>query len=249
MSSVAQKTQALSTEGAGVRARSALYVDEGTIQALKWIGLLLMFVDHTNKYLALGKIEWMFAAGRACLPIFCFVLAYNLSRRGVLADGGFMRALKRMAISGTVATPFFIMLGGLGWGWWPLNIMFMLFAATWILFLLERRQRGDVALAVAVFTIGGAFVEFWWVGLLLCLAARHYCKQPTTLAFAGMVVATGALYLINGNGWALAALPLIAAAPYVHEVGIPRWRNLFYIAYPTHLALLVAIRWWFNIHW
>ena len=120
--------------------RASLYVDEGTLQALKWIALLLMFVDHGNKYLALGKIDWMFAAGRACLPLFCFVLAYNLSRPGVLESGGFMRVMKRTVLAGWIATPFFIVLGGLGWGWWPLNIMFMLFVAAWIMFLLERRQ-------------------------------------------------------------------------------------------------------------
>ena len=158
--------------------RASLYVDEGTLQALKWIALLLMFVDHGNKYLALGKIDWMFAAGRACLPLFCFVLAYNLSRPGVLESGGFMRVMKRTVLAGWIATPFFIVLGGLGWGWWPLNIMFMLFVAAWIMFLLERRRRGDVAWAVAAFVVGGAFVEFWWLGIGLCLAARHYCKRP-----------------------------------------------------------------------
>jgi hypothetical protein len=230
------------------RVRSALYIDEGVIQALKWLALLLMIVDHANKYLAFGKIEWMFAAGRVCMPLFCFVLAYNLNRPGELAGDAFSRVMKRTTLSGCIAMPFFILLGGLGWGWWPLNIMFMFFVATWIMWLLERSRRGDLAWAVIVFLIGGAVVEYWWIGIAMCLAARQHCKHPGVLSFALMVLVTAALYVINKNLWALAAMPLIALAPYMYEVRIPRWRNVFYIVYPAHFAGLIGVRWWFALH-
>jgi hypothetical protein len=247
MSSVMEKPGDKAYNVPAPPARSALYIDEGTIQALKWLALLLMLGDHANKYLASGKIEWMFAAGRLCLPLFCFVLAYNLNRPGALAGGAFLRLMKRTALVGWIATPFFILLGGLGWGWWPLNIMFMLFVAAWIMLLLERRRRGDRAWAVAAFLIGGAFVEFWWIGIALCLAARRYCKRPGAPSFVLLVLVTTSLYIINHNLWALAALPLVALAPYVYEVPMPRWRNVFYIVYPAHLTILISIRWWLGM--
>lgn len=234
-----------------VRARRvpppALVIDEGTLQGLKWLALGLMVIDHANKYLASGQIAWMFAVGRVSLPLFCFVLAYNLNRPRMLDHGGFTRVLQRTALSGAVATPFFMLLGGLGWGWWPLNILFTLFVATAISYLLERRHRGDGAWAIVAFVIGGAVVEFWWVGLGLCLAARYHCKHPGVASLVGLAAATAALYVVNRNLWALAALPLIVAAPHLHDLRLPRWRMVFYVVYPAHLALLLGVRWGWGI--
>lgn len=248
MSSVTEESVDPARSLPGPPARSSLYIDEGTLQALKWLALLLMLGDHANKYLAAGKIEWMFAAGRLCVPLFCFVLAYNLNRPGALTGDAFLRVMKRTALSGWIAMPFFILLGGLGWGWWPLNIMFMLFVATLTIWLLERRRPGNKVWAVSVFLIGGAFVEFWWIGIALCLAARNYCKRPGLPSFALMVLVTAALYVINKNLWALGALPLVVLAHYVHDVRMPRWRNVFYIVYPAHLAALIGICWWLGLN-
>ena len=73
-------------------------------------------------------------------------------------------------------TLFFIALGGLGWGWWPLNIMFTLFVAAAVLWLLEVRSSSAIAGAIVLFLIGGLFVEFWWPALAYILAAWLYCR-------------------------------------------------------------------------
>ncbi|MCB2035736.1 MAG: hypothetical protein KDF56_02300 [Ottowia sp.] len=49
-----------------------LVLADGTVEALKWFALLLMTGDHVNKYLFNGTIDWLFDAGRLCLPIFVF---------------------------------------------------------------------------------------------------------------------------------------------------------------------------------
>ena len=143
----------------GIRASGSLLVADGTIECLKWLAVILMALDHANKYLAGGKVVWAFAAGRACLPLFCFVLAYNLTRVGVLENGGFGRVMRRTALAGAIATPIFIVLGGLLFGWWPLNIMFTLCVATMMLLFVARGGWGNYVIALLIFLIGGALVE------------------------------------------------------------------------------------------
>ena len=51
------------------------------------------------------------------------------------------------------------------------------------------------------------------------------------------IASLAALYVINRNLWAIAALPLIFAAGQV-SVKVPRIRLGFYVYYPAHLAVL-----------
>ena len=230
------------------RAPGSLYIDDGTIEAMKWLAVILMAVDHINMYLAGARYAWAFDAGRDCLPIFCFVLAYNLTRVGLLENGGFKRVIKRTAMVGTITTPIFILLGGLAWGWWPLNIMFTLCIATLMLFFVAKRGRVNMTIAVVVFLIGGAFVEFWWFALGLALACWAFCNRPGLGSFVLVIIATAALYAVNKNLWAFAALPIIALAPFV-TVPLPRARNIFYIFYPLHLGVLLGLRVHLGLHW
>ena len=64
----------------------ALMLSSGTLEALKWLALLLMTLDHVNKHLLHASVPELFAAGRLTLPLFGFVLGYNLARPGVLAS-------------------------------------------------------------------------------------------------------------------------------------------------------------------
>lgn len=213
-----------------------LVVADGTLEALKWLGLVLMTLDHINKYLFAESLPGLFEAGRLAVPIFCFVLAYNLARPDALRRGVYQRTMQRLALYGLLASPFFIALGG----WWPLNILFMLLVATATTYLLEQGGTVRIMAAVAVFIFGGLFVEFWWPALALCLAGWRYCKAPSKRAAAVLVAAMASLYLINRNHWALAALPVIFAAPYFN-IRMPRWRHVFYAYYPAHLGLLLAV--------
>ena len=87
-----------------------LVVHDGSLEALKWIALVLMTGDHVNKYLFNGTIPALFNAGRVALPLFIFVLAYNLARPGTLERGAYPRTMKRLALFGVLATPAFIAL-------------------------------------------------------------------------------------------------------------------------------------------
>lgn len=212
----------------------------GTTEALKWLGLAWMTADHINKYLLGDSSPWLFDVARVCLPLFVVILAFNLARPGAFKRGAYTRTMTRLAMAGTVASVPFIALGGLGWGWWPLNVMFTLLAVTATAYFIERGGPYRWA-AGGVFLLAGSSVEFWWPALALGLFAWQYARSGGSWAAAGAVLSIGALALINGNHWALASLPLFFLASKV-DVPLARHKWAFYVYYPLHLAMIWLVR-------
>lgn len=224
-----------------VSALPSLTLSDGSLEALKWLALVLMTLDHANKYLLQPAIPALFDAGRTVMPIFAIVLAYNLARPGMLARSVYPKVMKRLALAGALAALPFIALGGLGWDWWPLNIMATLLVATGVMHLLERGGAARVGGAVALSVVGGALVEFWWPALAIAVGAWSYFKRPNWPALVFALLGLAALYVINKNLWAFAALPLILVAARV-DLPVPRLRWVFYAFYPLHLAILWLVR-------
>ena len=214
-----------------------LVVSDGTLEALKWLALLLMVADHINKYLLHDASHNLFNCGRIAMPLFVFVLAYNLARPDSFKRGAHIRTMKRLAFFGLLATPPFMALGGLLAGWWPLNILFALLSLTAIIYSLEQQTLPGYLIACAVFIVGGSSVEFWWPVLAFGSAVWWYCKTPQLTALILAVVALFLLRLINGNDWALAALPVLFLSTAVN-IPMRRYQWLFYYFYPVHLSLL-----------
>lgn len=225
-------------DASGRASLPALVIADGTIEALKWLALLAMTGDHVNKYLFNGTLPYLFEAGRLALPLFVFVLAYNLARPGALERGLYGRAMKRLLAFGLVASVPFIALGGVVGGWWPLNVMFTLLAATAMLYLVER---GRSVAPVVLFVVAGGLVEFCWPALLLAASVWLYLKRPTWAAALMALLSCASLWYINGNLWALAVVPLVIVAAGV-DLRVPRLRWAFYTYYPLHLAALWLIR-------
>jgi len=217
-----------------------LSLADGTLEALKWLALVLMTLDHVNKYLLADSQPMLFAAGRLAAPLFAAVLGYNLARPGLTA-GAHGRICRRLAICGAIASVPFVALGGLGWGWWPLNIAFTLLVATAAAQLLELGGRRHALLAIALVLVGGSSVEFWWPAIGIVLCVRAYSRRPGWLALLGWVGCTALLQLINGNAWALASLPLIVLARQV-DIALPKLRTVFYVYYPAHLTVLWLLK-------
>ena len=48
---------------------------DGTAEALKWLALALMVLDHVNKYLYNDALPWVSPIARISFPLFGFVLA------------------------------------------------------------------------------------------------------------------------------------------------------------------------------
>ncbi|RST50022.1 TraX family protein [Variovorax sp. MHTC-1] len=208
-------------------------VADGTLEALKWIAMVLMALDHINKYLLGEAHTVLFILGRMAMPIFGFVLMYNLARPDALAADIHLRVMRRLLGFGLLATPIFAGLVGA----WPLNIMFMLLLATGMVWLMERGGWWRVTAAVFAFIGFGALVEFWWFGALSCLGAWFFCRSPTGGRLALWVLALCSLWIVNRNFASLAALPLIWGLSRIN-IPLGRHKRLFYAFYPAHLALI-----------
>jgi hypothetical protein len=213
-----------------------LALSSGSTEALKWLALVLMTLDHVNTFLYDGKFPVLFKLGRMAMPIFGFVLACNLARREAVETGAYQRTMKRLALYGLLASPVFVALVG----WWPLNIMFTLLVAAAVMYLMEKAGRGHVIAALLLLAAGGAIVEFKWFGLLYCLAAWWYCKDPDWPRLILWTASAASLYAINHNLWTVAALPVIFAVDRL-RIRVPRLRHIFYVYYPAHLAVLWAL--------
>lgn len=212
-------------------------ISNGSLEALKWVSLVLMTGDHVNKYLLHEASPALYALGRMAVPLFGFVLMVHLARPGALQAGIHLRIMQRLAIFALLATPAFIhLVGG-----WPLNILATLFLATLIVWLLERGGRVHRCAALVAFLFGGAMVEFWWPALLCCLGAWAFLHSPSAFRLLLWALATASLAVINGNFAALAALPLIWGASQV-DIPMPRKRWVFYAFYPAHLTLIALVQ-------
>jgi len=208
---------------------------------MKWLGLILMTADHAQKYGLMPTVPGVYEAGRVAFPLFAVVLAYNLARVPCHDRTVYVRVLTRLLCCGALASIPFIALGGLGFGWWPLNGMGTLDVAVGIMYVIEARRPFWKTRAAAVFVLGGALVEFWWPGVALCVGAWWYCTHPTGGALLLWFAGTAGLTLINANCWACASFPVLAVVAYIVAIDIPRASRFFYLYYPAHLAVLLLL--------
>jgi hypothetical protein len=228
----------------GARSPAPLAFSEASLSAAKWLALVLMVIDHANKYLFDGSQPWMYALGRISMPLFAFVLGYNLARQGMLASGGYRRLALRLAVFGLLATVPFIAINKLAGGWWPLNMMFTLLVAVISAWLFDMRRPGATVAACLVLAWGGALGEYWWPAIGLCLCVWAYQRQPSRGLIAGFLACLVLLWFVNGDLWALAAVPVLFALRW-WSVVLPRAQWVFYAFYPLHLAafwLILSVR-------
>ena len=208
---------------------------DGTAEALKWLALALMVLDHVNQSLYHSALPWVFPIARISFPLFAFVLAYNLARPDTISNGAAVRVMKRLAIFALIAAFPHVVLDG---RFFPMNILATLLVATGTVYLVEqgglKRWYGILA-----FMAGGFIVEGNWFAVAVCMTAYRYCQSPTVLWLSSLMASLAVLGLfINANQWALAVLPVILIAPHI-GISLKRHRHLFYWFYPAHLAVIL----------
>lgn len=241
MARTRSKTAALPAASApAARTLRPLVFSEASLSAAKWLALVLMVIDHTNKYLFDASIPWMYAVGRISMPLFAFVTGYNLARPGMLENGGYRRLAQRLAIFGLLATAPFVSINKLPSGWWPLNMMFTLLVAVVAAWLFDMRKPGAVIGACLVLAWGGALGEYWWPAIGLCMCVWNYQRHPSRALIVCFMACLVLLWFVNGNLWALAAVPVLFALRW-WPVVLPRAKWMFYALYPLHLGVFWLI--------
>ncbi len=212
-----------------------LRLSDGMLEALKFLALLLMTLDHVNRFVLDGGMPAFFYLGRLAFPLFAAVLGWNLARPGLIESGAGLRVLKRLLLFGAIATiPY---AGMLGYQWWQLNILFTLGAGAAVILLISKRRASCMILAAALFAASGAVVDYAWYGVAVCVASWMVSKRPTWMSLLAWIAALASLAVINGNYVALLAAPLLCCAAG-KDLRFPRWRNFFYWFYPLHLFVL-----------
>jgi len=224
-----------------VAKRAPVVIGNGALEAAKWIALAAMTIDHVNMYLLHGGHAWMYKVGRIAMPLFGIALAAHLACPDALEKNGpAARMTSRLTAFALLAQIPFTLLRG---GPWPptlLNTMVLLLLVVAFLRLRASGQRWRRVAAWSALVVGGAAVEFWWIGAAVILTVRSWLMQATAERAFAVAFAFALLCVLTTSVVPLAA-PLIVYALVRYRVSVPRVRLLFYGYYPLHLAALVAL--------
>lgn len=211
----------------------------GTLEALKWIGLAAMLGDHVNKALFGDQLPVLSELGRIVFPLFALVFGYNLARDNAQWPQAYRRTLRRLLLFGVLAFPFSV-LAFQRWSLVPINILFTLAIGLALVWCIRRNDVVGALLGSVLFLGGGLLVEFHWPGLLLVVACWACFARPAILAWLGVLGSLLLVCLVNGNLYALLALPVAWGVSRL-DLHLPRNRWVFYVFYPAHLAVLALL--------
>lgn len=192
-----------------------------------------MVLDHVNATFYSRELGFVAdALGRISMPLFGLVCAYNLARPHADYD----RSLRRLVGVGLLAAvPHWLLFGMIGP--WPLNILFTFAVAVWVV---RELDAGRTPTAVAGFIVAGALVEYWWPGVALVVAGVYVFRKATPARMLALALAFAGLCAVNGNPWAVLAMPLLLALSRL-PLAVPRAGRFFLLFYPAHLAAFAAV--------
>ena len=208
---------------------------------LKIVAVVTMILDHINRVFFGGDVPGLVVVGRTAFPLFAFLVAYNVERRGVSPRRYFVP----LVAAGMISQFFYVKAFGVD----QLNILFTLLAATLSLqvyAVLRRRgldRWGAAAFAAIPVTTFGLFCEYGSVGALLPCLFYLWLRRPNlpsaALLLTGVLAANGFAFISLFGLLAVALILVVTALPLVLP-RLPRW--FFYSVYPGHIALLWLLK-------
>lgn len=216
-------------------------IESGTLEALKWLAVASMTIDHVNRHLLGGAYIAMMQIGRLAMPMFILILAYNLARPETRSNGTASRVFQRLILFAVLSSLPYMELNLAPIGWRPLNILFTLAAGTAFVILMERPTLVRQFAAIALFGISGALVDYEWAGLGIFVCGWQLFRSPSLFWGASLMAFMVLRGIEDHTQWYLAALPVIGLGFYV-RIKLPRWRNALYYYYPIHLVVIIVLK-------
>jgi len=210
-------------------------------EALKWIAIITMTVDHIGAVLY-PEFEVLRLIGRLAFPLFAYLLILGLENTRNVRNY-FTRLFVFALIS---QVPFYLAIGIEPFV--RLNIFFTLsFGLLFVYFFKKNSLLAFIPLFLS-FILSFDY-SIYGIAMIGCM----YILTGNTKLGAVLLVLLNALFLMpwNSQFLSLFALPLIilhrngslaTTRDIDEEFNIPLWRKyFFYVYYPLHLALLYLI--------
>lgn len=212
----------------------------GQQEALKWLAITTMVIDHINGLLFHYGEPALLWIGRLAFPLFAFLIAYNLIVRSVKPT----RYLYPLIFFAICTQPITYLV----WNVWRGNIFMTL--ALGVLFVgLQRMaaKRMPVWLSylfIAVFiTFPAWHVDYGVYGVFLIPVIVFFLEHPRPLLLVGT-----SFYLLSVNTFAPYSVVPLLLIPIIYaltRLEIPLRRTnpwFFYLFYPVHLLVLEVIQ-------
>lgn len=240
-------------------------LSSGQQEALKWLAIITMTLDHVNKLIFHNDYPALLWLGRLAFPLFAFLIAYNLTMREVKPT----RYLYPLFLFAIFTQPVFMWASNEITG----NILFTLYLG--ILYvglypLLQNHLPKMVThfLLIIILSIPSLQVQYGPVGVFLIPVLVAFLKKPTPPAYMGLCLYLVAVNIVSGSSILAffvsplhglytilsgiepyAFVPLLLFAIVIFFSRLPlmlRRANpwFFYVFYPAHLLVLhlIAIR-------
>lgn len=210
-------------------------MSSGQQEALKWLAVVTMVVDHVGLAF-FPEVLTFRVVGRLALPLFAFLMAYNLTARNVAPSRYYAPLALLLGVS---IIPHWLFVG-VG----PLNIFAVLLAGV-LLHDVRTGSRppahraGMLALAAILAAVG----EYGVPGALAVPALAYALHRRDVAAWT---FAVAVLLALNGFGSPL-MLPVLLLFPVLEvarrlPLDLPRMpRPIWYGFYPAHLLALFAL--------
>ena len=207
---------------------------------LKWLAIVSMTFDHVGKLVFGSALPAFEQFGRLAFPLFCFLIAYNVVRRGVNPR----RYLLPLLLFGSLSQPVY------AWAFDKsnLNIFFTLLLGAFYLWTVRqvtaRRFHPLSAhmVAVSLVLLPSLTVSYDVSGAFLVPVLAVFLRFPHPLLLplvAFYLMVTNDLYPVSV--YTLLLLPAVYLSTHL-PLTLPRSSKwLFYGFYPVHLLVLGLI--------
>lgn len=226
---------------------------------LKLIAFVTMFIDHFG---IISGIKWMRVIGRLAMPIFAFLMGYGT--RISKHDGS--RVIK-LLITAIVSVPLTM----ITFNKTTFNIIVPFFLFAFAMYFLKRVQMEEkfwkhilevlVILSISLISFYFNFDYGWLIPILCYISYKSDKLEVILFSYAALIVfypytVSGFAPRIYTNCYGVAALPLILwfltkkdqiKGRKIYRSKFVTWlsRNLFYVLYPLHVAILLLIKIYF----